>query len=148
MLRISHGWVRTAALAAAVAVTVISAPMSRAAGTPAPRVAAARTAHAATASLSSCTSAVCTYSLGVNPGLLAGKPFACPAIQHAVGTVTILNRFATHQQADTMTVSVRGLPRNTEFDLFTVQNSPLDSGAFPGFGFGWYQSDLDSNGYG
>src|SRR5947209_5318586 len=146
MFRISFARVRTATLTTVAAAVLVGTPIGLTRG--APTGAMAQTANATTALTPSCTTAICTYSLGVNPGLLAGKPFACPAIQHAVGTVAIINRFATHQQADTMTVSVRGLPRNTEFDLFTVQNSPLDSGAFPGFGFGWYQSDLDSNGYG
>jgi hypothetical protein len=91
---------------------------------------------------------LCAGSLGVNPGLQAGKPFACPAIQHATATIRILNRFATNRQNDVMVVSASGLPPNTGFDLFTVQNSPLDAGVFPGFGFAWYQSDLQSDAYG
>jgi len=81
----------------------------------------------------------------VNPGLLAGKPFACPAIQNAHARITITNRFVTDAQNDIMVLTARGLPPNTGFDLFLVQNSPLDAGTFPGFGFGWYQSDLQSN---
>jgi hypothetical protein len=94
-----------------------------------------------------CTSEFCTFQLGVNPGLLAGKPFACPAIQNAQAFITITNRFATNAQNDVMTLSARGLPPNTGFDMFLVQNSPLDS-EFPGFGFGWYQSDVESNALG
>jgi hypothetical protein len=52
------------------------------------------------------------------------------------------NRFVTGAQNDTLRVSAFGLPPNTGFDLFTVQNSPLD-GPNP-FGVGWYQSDIQS----
>ena len=92
----------------------------------------------------SCTGAVCSFQLGINPGLLAGKPFACPAIQHAVARVTVSNRFATHADNDTLTLHASGLPPNTGFDVFLVEHSPLDAG-FTGFGFGWYQSDMESN---
>jgi hypothetical protein len=72
-------------------------------------------------------------------------PFACPAIQKAQAHITISNRFATGALNDVMILTASGLPRNTGFDMFLVQNSPLDSGTFPGFGFGWYQSDVQSN---
>jgi hypothetical protein len=82
----------------------------------------------------------------VNPGLLDGKPFACPAIQHAVASVTVRNRFATHADNDTLTLHASGLPPNTGFDLFLVEHSPFDADfASSGFGVGWYQSDLESN---
>jgi hypothetical protein len=43
---------------------------------------------------------------------------------------------------ETMKVKASGLPANTDFDLFVIQdpNAP--------FGIGWYQGDLDTNGYG
>jgi hypothetical protein len=106
-----------------------------------------QTAPAPQALQGTCTSKTCTFQLRVNPGLLSGK-FACPAIQKAQAQITITNRFATGAQNDIMNLTARGLPKNTGFDLFLVQNSPLDSGTFSGFGFGWYQSDLqsDSNG--
>lgn len=91
-----------------------------------------------------CTASTCTFKLGVNPALLSGT-FACPAIQNATATITITNRFTNHTQNDVMTLTASGLPKSTGFDLFLVQNSPLDSGTFNGFGFGWYQSDLNSN---
>jgi hypothetical protein len=84
----------------------------------------------------------------VNPGLLAGKPFACPAIQNAQASIHITNRFVTGAQNDKMILTARGLPPNTGFDMFLVQNSPLDAGTFAGFGFGWYQSDLQSDSHG
>jgi hypothetical protein len=91
-----------------------------------------------------CSTASCTFTLGVNPGLLPGKPFACPAIQNAHATITVTNRFVTNEQNDTMTLSAGGLPPGASFDVFLVQNSPLDAG-FSGFGFGWYQSDMESD---
>ena len=105
----------------------------------------ARTTPAPRASQGVCTSAICTFNLQVNPGLLAGKPFACPAIQNARARIIITNRFASNAQNDNMVLTASGLPQNTGFDMFLVQNSPLDSGTFPGFGFGWYQSDLQSD---
>jgi hypothetical protein len=95
-----------------------------------------------------CSSSSCTFSLGLNPGLAAGKPFACPAIQHARASITVSNRFRDNSQNDVMTLEASGLPPSTGFDVFLVQNSPLDSGAFAGFGFGWYQSDMSSDGSG
>jgi hypothetical protein len=92
-----------------------------------------------------CTRGSCTFELQVNPGLQPGKPFACPAIQNAQARITITNRFVTGAQNDLMSLTARGLPPNTGFDMFLVQNSPLDPGTFSGFGFGWYQSDMQSN---
>src|SRR5947209_18397332 len=103
MFRMSLARVRAAALTTAGAAILIGTPIGLTTGAPAGAM--AQSAHTTTALTPSCTAAVCNYSLGVNPGLLAGKPFACPAIQHAVGTVTIINRFRTGQPADTMTVS-------------------------------------------
>jgi hypothetical protein len=94
-----------------------------------------------------CHSASCSFQLHVNPGLLSGS-FACPAIQHAQAQITITNRFVTNDQNDVMTLKANGLPPNTGFDMFLVQNSPLDQGKFSGFGFGWYQSDVQSDAYG
>jgi hypothetical protein len=104
----------------------------------------ARAAQALTPTTGPCTSAKCTFQLKVNPALLPGGKFACPAIQNARATITITNRFATGSQNDVMKLTVEGLPKNTGFDLFLVEHSPLDAG-FNGFGFGWYQSDLQSN---
>jgi hypothetical protein len=92
-----------------------------------------------------CKRAICTFQLQVNPGLTPGHPFACPAIQHAHARITITDRFVTGAQNDVMILTASGLPKNTGFDMFLVQNSPLDIGTFAGFGFGWYQSDLQSD---
>lgn len=104
-----------------------------------------QTALASQAGGEKCKSKSCTFQLQVNPGLKSGMPFACPAIQKAQAHITISNRFATGALNDVMILTASGLPRNTGFDMFLVQNSPLDSGTFPGFGFGWYQSDVQSN---
>jgi hypothetical protein len=106
------------------------------------------TTHPPSDSQGPCTKRICTFELQVNPGLQPGKPFACPAIQNARARITITNRFVTGAQNDIMVLTARGLPKNTGFDMFLVQNSPLDQGTFPGFGFGWYQSDIQSNSYG
>ena len=91
-----------------------------------------------------CTTLTCTFKLQVNPGLLSGT-FACPAIQNAKATIKITNRFVNGQQNDVMTLTASGLPKSLGFDMFLVQNTPLDSGTFSGFGFGWYQSDVNSD---
>jgi hypothetical protein len=106
--------------------------------------AASQSTSASSATQNGCHGATCTFQLHVNPGLLSG-PFACPAIQHAQAHITITNRFVTGAQNDIMVLTANGLPKNTGFDTFLVQNSPLDKGTFPGFGFGWYQSDLQSD---
>jgi hypothetical protein len=51
---------------------------------------------------------------------------------------------------DTALIRVTGLKPNLQFDLFTVQRSPLDSGGAPvsgfkGFGLAWYQTDLNAD---
>lgn len=134
---------RSSVLALAGIALLAASPLT-AGASPAP-TAAPQQSPVHNASPASCTAIWCTFPLKVNPGLLAGKPFACPAIQHAVGVVQINNRFATGRPNDIMTVRVWGLPPNTGFDLFTAQNSPLDAGIFPGFGFAWYQSDMQSD---
>ncbi len=103
------------------------------------------TAQSAPAALATtCTTSPCTFKLQVNPGLLSGS-FACPAIQNAQATIKITNRFVNGQQNDVMTLTASGLPKSTGFDMFLVQHTPLDSGTFSGFGFGWYQSDVESD---
>jgi len=59
-------------------------------------------------------------------------------LPNAHGSVTIVRG----AQNDTMTVSVRGLPKHTGFDLFVIQtpNKP--------FGLAWYQSDLQTDDHG
>jgi hypothetical protein len=107
-------------------------------------IAAPAAVTASNAPLAGCTAATCKATLSVNPGLTTGHPFACPAIQHAKGTISVTNRFHSGAANDTMTVTASGLPPNTGFDLFLVEHSPFDAG-FTAFGFGWYQSDVESN---
>src|SRR5690348_17025407 len=134
-----------ALLAAAFLLVLAALTGARVPATHAQTAVSVRTmAMAAPATQGSCTGKTCTFKLGVNPALLSG-PFACPAIQKAKATITITNRFARNAQNDVMTLTASGLPKNTGFDLFLVQNSPLDGGTFSGFGFGWYQSDVQSD---
>ena len=134
-----------AAIAALLMLILAAATVSAASyASYAPKAQTVQAAQALAATTSPCASAKCRFQLKVNPALLSGGKFACPAIQHATATITITNRFATNAQNDVMTLKAEGLPKNTGFDLFLVQHSPLESG-FAGFGFGWYQSDLQSN---
>jgi len=74
-----------------------------------------------------------TFSLVPSPGIKSCLP-------HAGGRVTIV----PGTQNDTMRVSIFGMPRNSEFDLFVIEqpNKP--------FGVSWYQTDVkaDSHGFG
>src|SRR5690349_9979145 len=78
--------------------------------------------------------ATSTFNLVVNPGLAAGKPFACPAMQNAKATITVSNRFAANAFNDTMILAATGLPPKTGFDVFLVEHSPVSDAAFNGFG--------------
>jgi hypothetical protein len=74
-----------------------------------------------------------TFSLVPSPGIKSCLP-------HAGGRVTIV----PGAQNDTMHVSIFGVPRHSDFDLFVIEqpNKP--------FGVSWYQSDVnaDSRGFG
>jgi hypothetical protein len=131
-----------AAIAALLLLILAAATVS--AASYAPKAQTAQAAQALAVTTGPCASAKCRFQLKVNPALLSSGRFACPAIQNATATITITNRFATNAQNDVMTLKAEGLPKNTGFDLFLVQHSPLEAG-FGGFGFGWYQSDLQSN---
>jgi hypothetical protein len=74
-----------------------------------------------------------TFALVPSPGIKSCLP-------HAGGLVTIV----PGSQNDVMHVSVFGMPRNAEFDLFVIQQ-PLKP-----FGVSWYQTDVnaDSHGFG
>jgi hypothetical protein len=135
-----HRWFKCVLLAATVGV-VLAALV----GTTASARFTVHTTHPPSDSQGPCTRSICKFELQVNPGLQPGKPFACPAIQNAQASIHITNRFVTGAQNDLMVLTASGLPPNTGFDMFLVEHSPLDPGTFPGFGFGWYQSDLQSN---
>jgi hypothetical protein len=68
-----------------------------------------------------------SFKLVPSPGIKACLP-------HAAGTAKI----TTGKLNDTMTVSVKGMPPNSGFDLFVIQlpNKP--------FGISWYQSDVQT----
>jgi hypothetical protein len=74
-----------------------------------------------------------TFRLVPSPGIKSCLP-------HAGGLVTIV----PGTQNDTMHVSIFGMPRDSEFDLFVIEqpNKP--------FGVSWYQTDVnaDSHGFG
>jgi hypothetical protein len=72
-----------------------------------------------------------TFALVPSPGIKACLP-------HAGGFVTI----TPGSQNDVMQVSVFGMPRNAEFDLFVIQQ-PLKP-----FGVSWYQTDVNANSHG
>src|SRR5262249_16083118 len=84
-------------------------------------------AFVATAGASTASPAASTFSFRLVPstGIAACLP-------HAGGRVTI----TTGRLNDTMKVSLHGMPRGSNFDLFVIQvpNKP--------FGVSWYQSDI------
>jgi hypothetical protein len=129
-------------------VVLAAAPLSADANPATSQASTALTAHARTVTTKPCTRTKCTFELKVNLGLGPGKPFFCPAIQQAKATITITNRFVTSAQNDVMTLKAEGLPKNTGFDMFLVQNSAFDANFTGSFGFGWYQSDLQSDKHG
>ena len=51
-------------------------------------------------------------------------------------------RVASLGPVEAMTVDVRGLPPNREFDLFVIQNPDAP------FGMAWYQGDIETDGAG
>jgi hypothetical protein len=77
------------------------------------------------------TSGPFTFRLVPSPGIKSCLP-------HAGGLVTIV----PGSQNDTMHVSVFGMPRNADFDLFVIQqpNKP--------FGVSWYQTDVNADRHG
>jgi hypothetical protein len=146
--KLHHRFLLSSVLLAATAMLVLAALAGTRVTTTHAARSTAQTADALTNAQGECHRAICTFQLQVNPGLLSGQPFACPAIQHAHARITISDRFITGAQNDVMILTASGLPKNTGFDVFLVQNSPLDSSIFAGFGFGWYQSDLESDSFG
>ena len=72
--------------------------------------------------------------------LVPSSPAIKSCLPHAGGLVTI----TPGSQNDTMDVSISGMPRDADFDLFVIEqpNKP--------FGVSWYQTDVnaDSHGFG
>ena len=58
-----------------------------------------------------------------------------PCLGNPSGTIKIF----TQGNVEKMIVSVQGLPKNTDFDVFVIQKPT------PGFGLSWYQGDLKTN---
>jgi hypothetical protein len=75
-----------------------------------------------------------TFSFGLMPSSAA----ISTCLPHASGKVTI----TTGTLNDVMKVTIQGMPHNTGFDLFVIQQ--------PGapFGVSWYQTDIHSGGTG
>ena len=105
----------TRAKAAAVAVAVITA-------------AAAGVGLAANAGAATSVASPFSFALVPSTGITACLP-------HAAGRATI----TPGSLNDTMKVSVSGMPANTGFDLFVIQEP-----AKP-FGVSWYQTDIQAN---
>ena len=72
-----------------------------------------------------------TFGLVPSPGIKACLP-------HLGGFATI----TPGSQNDLMQVTIFGMPRNAEFDLFVIQQ-PLKP-----FGVSWYQTDVNANSHG
>lgn len=91
------------------------------------------TAAGASTSSAARTSASSSFTFG-----LQASPGIASCLPHARGTATIVPESIN----DVMTVSVSGLPANSDFDLFVIQqpNKP--------FGVSWYQTDIETNGFG
>lgn len=85
-----------------------------------------------------------TFSLSVNPPFLAC--LSGPSKKPPTATVTVVKG----KLNDTLTIKLRAFKSKLAFDLFTVQNSNLNSdgtlnGSFTNFGLAWYQSDIQVN---
>ena len=88
-----------------------------------------------------------TFQLFPNPKFL--NCFAASTSKPPTATVVV----TPGNLNDTLTLSVKGLKPNLSFDMFTVQNSSLNSDgtvdtSFTNFGLAWYQSDVQANGSG
>jgi hypothetical protein len=98
--------------------------------------AGAATSGAATGGAHARTAAASSFSFGLKPSSSAISACLPKAGGHVTITPGALN--------DTMTVNLRGMPPNTGFDLFVIQQPTAP------FGISWYQSDIqaNSNGFG
>ena len=94
------------------------------------------TAGAATGSAQARSTDASSFSFGLKPSSSAISACLSKAGGHVTITPGKLN--------DTMKVNLHGMPPNTGFDLFVIQQPTAP------FGVSWYQSDIQSNdnGYG
>jgi hypothetical protein len=88
-----------------------------------------------------------TFALHPNPGVAACFEKVSGVAPNASVTVT---KGHLH---DRLVITVSGLKRGLDFDMFTVQRSNLDANGnpvtgFTNFGVAWYQSDLHANAQG
>ena len=102
---------------------------------------AAAVAAASALSLTAASAAPVTGHSAERPftfALQASSPAIKTCLPHARGVVTII----PGSQNDLMNVTITGMPKNAEFDLFVIQQ--------PGkpFGVSWYQTDVNANGAG
>jgi hypothetical protein len=111
-------WTSVGVAAAAVA-GALAMTMSVTAASASPRAAASHDDHSF------------SFKLIPSPGIKACLP-------HAGGNATI----TTGKLNDTMKVWIHGMPKNSGFDLFVIQepNKP--------FGISWYQSDINADSHG
>jgi hypothetical protein len=89
------------------------------------------TAGAATGGAHARSTAASSFSFGLKPSSSAISACLAKAGGHATITAGKLN--------DTMKVSLHGMPPNTGFDLFVIQQPTAP------FGVSWYQSDIQTN---
>jgi len=116
----------TASKAVAIAATgAFAAALSRTA------TAGAATGGAATGGAHARSTAASSFSFGLKPSSSAIS--AC--LPKAGGHVTI----TPGKLNDTMKVNLHGMPPNTGFDLFVIQQPTAP------FGVSWYQSDIQTN---
>jgi len=103
----------------------------------------AATAVASALSLTAASAAPVTGAGAAGPGrsftfALVPSPGIKSCLPHAGGLVTIV----PGSQNDVMHVSIFGMPRHADFDLFVIQQ-PLKP-----FGVSWYQTDVNADGRG
>ncbi len=84
-----------------------------------------------------------TFDLAFNPKLMSTTCLEQSSKQVPKATVTVTKG----RLNDTMLISLEHFRPGLDFDLFTVQNSPLQSdgtadSTFTNFGLAWYQSDI------
>lgn len=113
-----------------LAPTAAKAVTVAAAGVVAAALSLTATAGAATGGTHARSSAVSSFSFALKPSSSAIS--AC--LPHAGGNVTITRGSLN----DTMKVSLHGMPPNTGFDLFVIQQPTAP------FGVSWYQTDIQA----
>jgi hypothetical protein len=96
--------------------------------------AGAATGGAATGGAHARSAAASSFSFALKPSSTAISACLSKAGGHVTITPGALN--------DTMKVNLRGMPPNTGFDLFVIQQPTAP------FGVSWYQSDMQTNDYG